>query len=194
VLRLSIETKKTAMLRRRWRPGEVVQLVIVWLTLTVGLGGGTSAMVAGEPSRPRHREISVSRGSMTFIRPSDLDLDRHTKMVAADLTSVCQIVVVIDDPGTLRVGRIQPEVRFESQATVSIYLVARAATGLPDSLLAVLQQFSFRDIVSHREVRAINVFPLTGLSSDNIIHSLLQKYKFSNAWKRPFSDSCFVRV
>lgn len=56
----------------------------------------------------------MSRGSMTFIRPGDLDLDRRTKLVAANPTSVCQISVVGDDPGTLRVGRIQPEVRYRT--------------------------------------------------------------------------------
>ena len=57
----------------------------------------------------RQRQISVPRGSSTYIRSADLGFDFHPDpSVAAGF--YCMISVVNDDPGSLRVGRVYPEV------------------------------------------------------------------------------------
>lgn len=86
--------------------GDVIQLAACWLTLVV-IGHPSTTAVASS-SGGRHREITVSRGSSTFIRPGDIGLDLRPDPVVTGI--VCMISVVGDDPGSLRVGRVYPEV------------------------------------------------------------------------------------
>lgn len=92
--------------------GDVIHLTACWLTLVVI--GGPSTIASASSGGARQREISVSRGSATFIRPSDLGLDLRPDPVITGI--VCMISVVGDDPGSLRVGRVYPEVGIYLEA------------------------------------------------------------------------------
>jgi len=88
----------------RW--SDFVQLAACWLTLLVL--GGPSATTSPPPGGGRNREISVPRGLSTYIRSGDLGLDFRPDPVITGVS--CVVSVVGDDPGTLRVGRVYPEV------------------------------------------------------------------------------------